>query len=116
MTYCHLTTNLSLSQDKEESLIKSLSCAVETFTGKSQAYIMLGVDNSEMSFGRCTSEPFAFIEVGGVNVNIDPHRNPKTIKILARCVAKELEIPKDKIYVILTDYDRTCWGFNGDIL
>lgn len=108
MPYLKMQTNQKL-EDRE--LIKKLSAKVAEELGKSESYVMVAFEPElEMSFGG-TNKPAAFIELK--SIGLKESKTEKLSKMLCDFAKKELNVPKNRVYIEFSDAPGKMWGWNG---
>ena len=92
MPFINVKTNIPVSENAQEALKTRLGQAIEAIPGKSEAWLMVGVEPECALWFQGTDAPAALVEVsvyGGAEPDIDP----------ARVYVKYAETPN--------------WGWNG---
>ncbi len=111
MPYINLKTTKSLSSENCNNLKAAFGKAIECFPGKSEAYLMVGIeDNVKLWFRGDDSADSAILDVellGAVNSEASAKMTAEICNILS----KELGISPDRVYVKYTGYSD--WGWNG---
>lgn len=113
MPLIQLETSCDLSsQDKKQSIVKTLSRLTAEGTGKPERYVMASIrDNVTMMFGGQT-DPCALLtikSIGGLNQTV----NQSLSEQIAEALEDELAIPQDHIYLTFEELAPTHWGWNG---
>ncbi len=111
MPYINLKTTKKLSPEQGDALKKSFGKAIECFPGKSEAFLMVGIeDGLQMWFRGDNSGDTAIVDVdllGAVNSSASADMTAVICDILKN----ELQISPDRVYVKYTGYKD--WGWNG---
>ncbi len=111
MPYINLKTTKSLSKENCQNLKAAFGKAIECFPGKSEAYLMVGIeDNVKLWFRGDDSSDSAILDVellGAVNSQASAKMTAEICNILS----EELGISPDRVYVKYTGYSD--WGWNG---
>ncbi|MDE6789568.1 MAG: hypothetical protein K2J47_09650 [Ruminococcus sp.] len=110
MPFINVKTNV-ITDNKQNTAIKSeLGQAVTAIPGKSEAWLMVGIDDGLNLYFKGTDEPAAMVEV-----SIFGSENSSAFNVLTRKICdilnKELEIDKSRIYVSYMTTQN--WGWNG---
>lgn len=111
MPYLKLETNVSIPDDKAAALLKSLSDAVVSVTGKPERVVQVAmVGGSRMLFAG-SEEPNAHVEVKGISF---PEESAKGMSE-AICVVLQdsLNIPGERVYLAFVSYKGSMWGVNS---
>ena len=110
MPFINIKTNVKISKESEISIKSSLGEAITNIPGKSEAWLMVGLEPEYILYFKGEDSPAAMVEVrifGGAN---RPSYNKMTSEI-CRILNYELGIPQDRIYVKYTETEN--WGWNG---
>ena len=110
MPFINVKTNVSVTEDRAETIKTQFGKAITAIPGKSESWLMVGIEPNSMLWFRGTSEEAAMVEVslfGGASHNAYSVLTSYITKI----VSEQLGIPADRIYV---KYSETAnWGWNG---
>lgn len=110
MPYINLKTTKKLTEENCEKVKAAFGKAIECFPGKSEAYLMVGIeDGGKLWFRGDASQDSAIVDVellGSVNASASEDMTVAICEILEN----ELGISPDRIYVKYKGY--TEWGWN----
>ena len=110
MPYIDLKTTKTVSAESCEMIKSAFGKAIECFPGKSEAYLMVGIeDGAKLWFRGDASSDSAVVDVellGSVNSAASENMTVEICNILE----KELGISPDRVYVKYKGY--TDWGWN----
>lgn len=110
MPFINVKTNTSVSGDKETAIKSALGQAITAIPGKSESWLMVGIEPDHILYFRGDASPAAMVEVnifGEENSNAFSNLTEKICTILN----EQLEIEPSRIYV---KYSATKeWGWNG---
>ncbi len=110
MPFINVKTNVSVSAQREEAVKSALGQAVSALPGKSESWLMVGVEPEYHLYFKGGAEPAAMVEVSVYGNAPASALNALTGRI-SEILKKELEIPPSRIYV---SYMQTPnWGWNG---
>ncbi len=111
MPYIGVTTSREIPQDKRGVILKALSSAIATSTGKPEQYVMITISPANIMFaGEINNAAFVDIRgIGGLNVNV----NRDLTKRICALLEAFLAIPPNSVYLTFTDVEATNWGWNG---
>ena len=110
MPYINTKTNIAISPEKEEN-IKSRLGKAAAIIGKSEAYLMVNMeDNCRLYFGGDKQAPAAFVEIRLFGKSTKAAYEKMT-KAVCDIVSEELGIAQNRIYVQYEEVPN--WGFNG---
>lgn len=110
MPYINLKTTKKLSSENCEAIKTAFGKAIECFPGKTEAYLMVGIeDGIKLWFRGDASADSAILDVellGAVNSGA----SEKMTIAICEILEKELNISPDRVYVKYTGYSD--WGWN----
>jgi phenylpyruvate tautomerase PptA (4-oxalocrotonate tautomerase family) len=110
MPFINVKTNVSVSADKAENIKSKLGDAITAVPGKSEAWLMVGIEDDYKLYFKGSGEEAAMVEVsilGGASSGALSDLTGRISGILT----DELAIPCSRIYV---SYMSTPdWGWNG---
>jgi phenylpyruvate tautomerase len=111
MPLLKLETTVVLSEDKQKSLLASLSKAVAGTIGKPEQYVMVNVGQAAILMSGKPGDA-AFVDIrsiGGLTDGV----NRKLTQQVCQLLHDSLGVPPDRVYVNFTDVDAGNWGWNG---
>jgi len=110
MPFINVKTNVSVSDDKAESIKFKLGQAITAIPGKSEGWLMVGIEPEYKLWFKGSSEAAAMVEVsifGGASHNALTTLTSHITGILT----DDLGISSDRIYVKYSETEN--WGWNG---
>ena len=110
MPFINVKTNVSVTGDKAEVIKSQLGRAITAIPGKSESWLMVGIEPEYKLWFKGTSEEAAMVEVsifGGASHNAFTTLTSHITGILT----DQLGIPSDRIYVKYSEVEN--WGWNG---
>ncbi len=111
MPYINLKTTKKVSSDNCEALKTAFGKAIECFPGKSEAWLMVGIeDEKKLWFRGDASADSALVDVELLGT-ASKEASEKMTSIMCDIINRELGISPDRIYVKYKEYDK--WGWNG---
>ncbi|MCM1132035.1 MAG: phenylpyruvate tautomerase MIF-related protein [Ruminococcus flavefaciens] len=110
MPFINLKTNIMVSDEKKTALKSAFGQVIETIPGKSEAWLMVGIEPEYTLYFKGDDTPTAMVDV-----SVFGTENPSAFNVLTRKICdllnQELGIEKSRIYV---KYETTQhWGWNG---
>lgn len=111
MPYLRIQTNIQLTVEQQQMLLKPASELIANQLGKSEHYIMIQVEAGESMLFDGTEEPLAYMELKSIGLPAD--RIKALSANLCEFILNRLEIPKSRIYIEFVDVDRSMWGWNS---
>lgn len=110
MPFINVRTNVAVPADRETAIKSALGQAVTAIPGKSEAWLMVGIEPEYTLYFKGTNEPAAMVEVSIYGSASSSSLNALTGKI-TDVLSKQLSVEPSRIYV---KYAQTPdWGWNG---
>ncbi len=110
MPFINVKTNKIVSNATETELKSALGQAISIIPGKSESWLMVGIESESILYFKGDNAPAAMVEVSVFGQPNPPAFNELTSKICS-ILNELLEIEKSRIYV---KYSATTdWGWNG---
>ncbi|MGN0623778.1 MAG: phenylpyruvate tautomerase MIF-related protein [Oscillospiraceae bacterium] len=110
MPFINVKTNTAVSAEKEAAVKALLGQAITTIPGKSETWLMVGIEPEYRLYFQGSSAPAAMVEVSVYGQANPSAFNALTEKICA-ILNEQLDIDSSRIYV---KYSATPdWGWNG---
>lgn len=110
MPFIKVMTNETISEAKLESVKAALGQAITAIPGKSEAWLMVGIEPEYRLWFKGDSSPAAMVEVSIFGSASASAYNELTARICA-VMESELGIPQSRVYVKYTEIEN--WGWNG---
>ncbi|GAB4366336.1 MAG: phenylpyruvate tautomerase MIF-related protein [Methylohalobius crimeensis] len=111
MPYLRVETNLELSSDKRESILKEASAQLVDKLGKPERFVMVQVvGGADLIFGG-TSDPAAYVELK--SIGLPENQTEPLSRFVCEFLQAQLNILPDRVYVELIDIPRKYWGWNN---
>jgi phenylpyruvate tautomerase PptA (4-oxalocrotonate tautomerase family) len=111
MPYIDAKTNVKITNEQKEALIKEFGKAIEKIPGKSEEWLMLSFsDDVKMYFRGDDSSDTAYVEVS-IFGKASPDSCEKVTAAICELYEKKLGISADRVYVRYEE--SSLWGWNG---
>ena len=110
MPFINVKTNVAVPDEIAIDIKSALGLAITAIPGKSEGWLMVGIEPEYMLWFKGTNEPAAMVEVsiyGGASHNAKTTLTSHITGILTN----NLGISSDRIYVKYTETEN--WGWNG---
>ncbi len=110
MPFINVKTNVSTTHEAEINIKSALGQAITAIPGKSESWLMVGIEPDYRLWFKGTNEPAAMVQVslyGGASHNAKTTLTSHITGILT----DELGISSDRVYVMYTETES--WGWNG---
>ncbi|MCR5708591.1 MAG: hypothetical protein K6G82_10000 [Ruminococcus sp.] len=110
MPFINVKTNVSVSPDAASDIKSALGQAITAIPGKSEDWLMVGIEPDYLLWFKGTNEPAAMVDVslyGGASHNAKTTLTSHITGILTN----ELGISSDRVYVKYIETES--WGWNG---
>ena len=108
MPLINIRTNISDVQ-APDALLKRLSAALATSTGKSESYVMTLLDSGVPMTFAGSEEPCAYVEIKSIGALTPSAMSDQFCEL----IKTSLGISKDRIYIEFDDVNASDWGWNG---
>lgn len=109
MPMIHAKVNRPYSPESAEQFKADMGQAITAFPGKSEAYLMVGIEKEQLWF-KGSDAPAAFVQVSVLG-SLNHDSACRCTDLICESIEKHFNIPADRIYV---KYDATNeWGWNG---
>ena len=108
MPLINLRTNVSDVQ-APDALLKKLSDALASATGKPESYVMTLLDSGVPMTFAGSEAPCAFVEIKSIGALTPPAMSDQFCEL----IKSSLGIPKNRIYIGFDDVNASDWGWNG---
>lgn len=110
MPFINVKTNTAVPAEKQTSIKSGLGQAIATIPGKSESWLMVGIEPEKILYFKGDNAPAAMVEVSVYGSPNSSAFNKLTDQI-CNILNKELSIDRSRIYV---KYQTTTdWGWNG---
>ena len=110
MPFINVKTNAKVSADLAEQIKSKLGTAITAIPGKSEGWLMVGIEGEQMLYFRGTAEPAAMVSVSLYGSASGNAMSTLTAHITG-ILGDVLGIASDRIYVSYMCTDH--WGWNG---
>ena len=110
MPFINVKTNVSTTHEAEINIKSALGQAITAIPGKSEGWLMVGIEPDYRLWFKGTNEPAAMVQLslyGGASHNAKTTLTSHITGILT----DELGISSDRVYVMYTETES--WGWNG---
>lgn len=110
MPFINVKTNVSVPDDKAEAIKSQLGQAITAIPGKSEGWLMVGIEPDYKLWFKGTDAPAAMTAVN-IFGSASSSALSKLTGLITDILSSQLGIPSDRIYV---SYGCTeNWGWNG---
>lgn len=110
MPFINIKTNSAVSKEKETLIKAALGEAITAIPGKSESWLMVGIEPGHILYFKGNDSPAAMVEVSIFGKDAPAAFNELTGKI-CRILNDNLSIEQNRIYVKYTSTEN--WGWNG---
>jgi phenylpyruvate tautomerase len=108
MPFLAITTNVDLTPEAEAAWTAEASKAIAAELGKPEAYVMVSLTKSTMSFAG-SAEPAAFLCLESIGLPRDCEPVAKALTHIAECHG----VPVQRVYFNCTDFSAARWAHAG---
>lgn len=110
MPYINVKTNVSVFKEQEVNIKSALGQAITAVPGKSEGWLMVGIEPDQILYFRGDDSPAAMVEVSLYGSASSNSLTTLTSHITG-ILTDNLGISSDRIYVSYTSTND--WGWNG---
>jgi len=111
MPYFNIETNQTLDDASIAAFVKQASAFVAELLGKPESYVMISLEpKTAMAFGG-TTDPAAFVRLK--SIGLPRERCGELAEAICAFIDRELEVPKDRVFIYFKDLERSLFGWNG---
>ncbi len=111
MPYIKLNTTAEVGEEKAEALKAKFGKAIECFPGKTEQWLMVGIeDRQRLWFRGDNSRDLAILDVELLG-RLPEDASARMTAAICRILEEELNIAPDCVYVKYSGYAN--WGWNG---
>lgn len=112
MAYIRIQTNCYVDETFQDALLTALSQLVARRLGKSEAQVMITIqDSTKMCLGG-TYDPAAFVELR--SLELDAEDTTPLADAIAVDLKRYLQIPMDRVYIIFTGVTESMWAWHNN--
>ena len=110
MPFINVKTNVTVSAEQADQIKFQLGTAITAIPGKSEGWLMVGIEGAQTLYFRGTPDPAAMVSVSLYGAASGNAMNTLTAHITGT-LTEIFGIPSDRIYVSYMCTDN--WGWNG---
>ncbi|NLA77034.1 MAG: hypothetical protein GX851_04285 [Clostridiales bacterium] len=110
MPYINLKTTEAVSAEKGEAIKAKFGKAIENFPGKTERWLVVGIEDNARLWFAGESVPCAYAEVALLG-KASGEAYDRMTAALTDIISSELSTPPDKIYIKYEECEH--WGWNG---
>ena len=110
MPFINVKTNVSVSNEQKTSIKSALGRAITAIPGKSEGWLMVGIEPEYDLWFKGSDAPAAMVEVSVFGSASASAYNALTAKV-TDILGGDLGISPDRVYVKY--YETSNWGWNG---
>lgn len=110
MPFINVKTNVNVAKEKAEDIKSALGTAITAIPGKSEGWLMVGIEGGYALWFKGSDAPAAMVEVQIYGNPSDSAMSELTSRITG-ILSDALDIPPDRVYVSYMCTEN--WGWNG---
>ncbi|MGN0621799.1 MAG: phenylpyruvate tautomerase MIF-related protein [Porcipelethomonas sp.] len=110
MPFINVRTNTSVPAEKETAIKSALGQAITAIPGKSESWLMVGIEPEHILYFKGDNAPAAMVEVS-VYGQANPSAFTSLTAKICTILNEQLSIEQSRIYVKYTATQD--WGWNG---
>ncbi|KAL3673018.1 hypothetical protein V7S43_002315 [Phytophthora oleae] len=112
MPYARITSNVAKDSVDIATASNAIAKTLNEAWGVPAQFMMVEMNLGTSMLLNLNNEPAAYVH-GRMIGKIDAKHNPNTIALLTKTVSEQLNVPADRVYVVLEDIKLGNWGANG---
>lgn len=110
MPFINVKTNAAVSAEQADKLKALLGDAITAIPGKSEAWLMVGIEDNYKLWFKGDPAPAAMVDVSLLGNASEPALSDMTARV-TKALSDTIGLPADRIYIC---YQSTAfWGWNG---
>ena len=110
MPFINVKTNTAVSAEQAEQLKSLLGSAITAIPGKTEAWLMVGIEDNYKLWFKGDPAPAAMVDVSLLGNASDAELSDMTARV-TDALTGTLGLPADRVYIC---YQSTAfWGWNG---
>lgn len=110
MPFIGIKTNVAVAAEKEENIKSALGQAITSIPGKSENWLMVGIEPEYKLYFKGTADPAAMVNVS-IYGSADSSAKTKLTGKICDILGNELGVSPSRIYVCYAE--TPDWGWNG---
>ncbi|MDE5741502.1 MAG: hypothetical protein K2H90_03540 [Oscillospiraceae bacterium] len=110
MPFINVKANVNITKEKAENIKSALGTAITAIPGKSESWLMVGVEGDYTLYFKGTDEPAAMVEVQ-LYGNAPSSAMSELTDHITDIMQDDLGIPAGRVYVSYMCTEN--WGWNG---
>lgn len=110
MPYINVKTNTAVSSEQECAVKTELGKAITAIPGKSESWLMVGIEPEHILYFKGDNSPAAMVEVS-VFGHADSSAYDRLTGSICSILSEQLAIDSARIYVKYSETEN--WGWNG---
>ena len=112
MPMIRIQTSLAVDEEKQSSLMNTLSGAVAELLGKPESYMMVILEPETLMMMSGTLEPSALVEVHSVG-SISEDESKNLSGKISEIIGREIGVGAGRIYLNFRGVPGVMWGYDG---
>jgi len=110
MPLLSIHTNQSVTEDRQQALIKKASALVAQLLSKPERYVMVCMQHELPMIFAGNDDPCAYLELKSIGLPED--RTADISRALCELIVAEIDITGERIYIEFSNAARHLWGWN----
>ncbi len=111
MPYFQIQTNLNMSSEQQNSLVKAASTEISKLLSKPESYVMVALQSNVPMLFAGLDNPTALLTLK--SIRLPTEKTEVFSQALCLFMENQLQIPKERIYIDFADLTGSMWGWNG---
>ena len=114
MPYFSIHTNQTVEPSAQQAMLKRASAMAAELLGKPESHVMVSMDDGAALIFGGTKEPAAFVELR--SIGLPREQCSGYAEEVSDFLEKELNVPRNRVFIDFTDLDRGLFALNGKTL
>jgi phenylpyruvate tautomerase PptA (4-oxalocrotonate tautomerase family) len=111
MPYFSIETNQTTDQFADPELLKKTSAFIADLLGKPESYVMISIHPGVPLIFGGSDDSAAFVRLKSIGLPEDCC--PELSEKICGFIERELDVPKDRVFIDFKDITRSMFGWNG---
>ncbi|MDR1145226.1 MAG: hypothetical protein LBK71_03710 [Verrucomicrobiales bacterium] len=112
MPVLKIQTNLVLSSQEQQDVLKAVSRLAAKELGKPERYVMVSVETAAAMLFGGTDDPCAFVELCSLGLPAD--QAARLSAMICGLLKESLNLDPRRVYIRMSDHPANLWGWNGE--
>ncbi|MDR1305203.1 MAG: hypothetical protein LBK76_08285 [Verrucomicrobiales bacterium] len=112
MPVLKIQTNLAISEQEQNDVLKAVSRLAAKELGKPERYVMVSIEAAATMLFGGTDDPCAFVELFSLGLLAD--QASRLSAMICGLLKESLKFDPRRVYIRMSDHPANLWGWNGE--